>query len=226
MQKCQLILKVRKTQNLKYGDIILPLEPDKIHGYHMSCYRKFTALSKAQRLKKEAAEKLLSTEVAPNQTVSSSSEMNSTRRTRSEITSPRPSLRTGIVPNVCLFCDQTRKKVKGMEQKLVSALTKDFEKNIRGFIRLLNDEKLERRLEGTDFIAKEVKYHNCCRLQYQSRAEARGRSFDVSKTKSISSGTWHLQREVHKKAFEALCCYIDEIIIKNKEVMHTADLNN
>ena len=49
--KCQEISSLRKGQGLKYSTFELPATVDKSHGYHMECYRKFTALSKAQREK-------------------------------------------------------------------------------------------------------------------------------------------------------------------------------
>ena len=177
---------------------LLPLEPDKAHGYHIYCYRRFIALSKAQKLTMESAESNAPSKESPTIQTIRCPEVTSTRRTRSEIISPRPSSGTG---NKTFVCDQTRKKVKGVEQKLVSALTKDFEKSIRYFVRWMNDETLETRLEGTDFAAKKVKYHNSCRLKYQSKAEARRRSPKLSEPSSSSSGIWHLQREVYKKAF-------------------------
>ena len=49
---------------------------------------------------------------------------------RSEINSPKPS-RTGIFPSLCLLCNQSPKKAKSIEQKLVNVETNDFEKQVR-----------------------------------------------------------------------------------------------
>ena len=49
--KCQDILSLRKGQGLKYSTFEPPAKMYKSHGYHMECYRKFTALSKPQREK-------------------------------------------------------------------------------------------------------------------------------------------------------------------------------
>ena len=46
---------------------------------------------------------------------------------RSEIKSPKPS-RTEIFPSLCLFFNQSRKKVQGIYQELVTVETNDFEK--------------------------------------------------------------------------------------------------
>ena len=47
--KGQEILSLRKGQGLRYSTFELPAKVDKSQGYHMLCYQKFTALSKAQR---------------------------------------------------------------------------------------------------------------------------------------------------------------------------------
>ena len=45
------ILSLRKGQGLKYSTFELPAKIDKSHDYHLECYRRLTALSKAQREK-------------------------------------------------------------------------------------------------------------------------------------------------------------------------------
>jgi len=50
-QKCKLMLLFRQKKNFKYCDITLNNETDKIHGYHLNCYKKFTALK--QKYKEE-----------------------------------------------------------------------------------------------------------------------------------------------------------------------------
>ena len=44
LSKCVDILKVPVAYNLKYKETVLPATPDKINGYHLNCYRSFTAL--------------------------------------------------------------------------------------------------------------------------------------------------------------------------------------
>ena len=48
--------------------------------------------------------------------------------TRSSITSPKSKSNSGIFPQICLFCSKTRKKVGGIEQKLINVETSDFRK--------------------------------------------------------------------------------------------------
>ena len=117
LSKCSKILSVRKKQNLKYAEFVLSSDIDDIHRFHMSCYRKFTALSKTQREKNNICNQHdQRSRIAP-----------------SNITSSATSSRTGMFPKVCLFCNKERKKIKGKEQKLTDVETTIFEANIKKY---------------------------------------------------------------------------------------------
>ena len=66
LSKCTKILFVRKKQNLKYAEFVLPSYIDDIRGFHMSCYRKFTALwlfcNKERKKIKEKEQKVINVE--------------------------------------------------------------------------------------------------------------------------------------------------------------------
>ena len=47
--KCENILTIRKQQDLKYKEIYLPETINDKDGFHLDCYRRFTAVSKAQK---------------------------------------------------------------------------------------------------------------------------------------------------------------------------------
>lgn len=46
LNKCRITLKIRQKFNLKYCDVILPLEVSSEEGYHRQCYANFTSLKK------------------------------------------------------------------------------------------------------------------------------------------------------------------------------------
>ena len=46
LQKCKEIRSIRRSKNLKYKNVTLPEQIGGLEGYHMTCYRRFTALSK------------------------------------------------------------------------------------------------------------------------------------------------------------------------------------
>ena len=89
-------------------------------GYHMTCYRRFEALSKLQCGKMEEVEKLAGQSCGSN-VQNSDEHIFSTLIMRSVIKSLKPAQSTGIFPKVCLFCNEARKRIKGKEQELSSA---------------------------------------------------------------------------------------------------------
>lgn len=46
LDKSKSILELRKKYNLKFKDITLPVEIDDYSGYHVKCYKNFTAVMK------------------------------------------------------------------------------------------------------------------------------------------------------------------------------------
>lgn len=46
LNKCRIALEIRQKYNLKYCDVILPLEVSSKEGYHRLCYSNFTSLKK------------------------------------------------------------------------------------------------------------------------------------------------------------------------------------
>ena len=104
--KCKEILIVRKEQKLKYSNIELPIEVDCFNGFHIDCYRKFTALSKYQR------EKLLTSKKSNDYEAC----MSTNRLMCSDISSPKPSTSSGVFQKLCLFCDRHTFKHGGIKQ--------------------------------------------------------------------------------------------------------------
>ena len=151
-----------------------------------------------------------------------------TRAIRSEITSPKVAKRTGVFSSVCLFCDQGRKRVQGVNQKLVNVETKDFEGKIRKYVEWMEDSKLAAKISGGDFTAKEVKYHACCRVKYQTQAESRFRKNTVHTNSTICQETsyWHKERDVHRRSFDALCSFIKQTVVEEKEVPFLVDVKS
>ena len=94
----------------------------------------------------------------------------------------------------------------------------------------MGDANLSARLSGVDFAAKEVKYHSYCRIKYQTEAEGKHnqekRMAGEGCIPETSASIWHLNREIHKKAFEALCSYLQEVVIENKGVLMLTEVNN
>ena len=145
LEKCKKILKLRKDCSLKYANVILPAATNGISGFHMDCYRRFIALPKNARsnvqVKMNDTEKSLNTEKPPM-----------TRSSHGAY--PTPSKTTGVFPKACIFCNRLRKKVRGVEHKLISAKTRKFEANIRKFVEWKHDRSLATRINGVHFGVK------------------------------------------------------------------------
>ena len=69
-----------------------------------------------------------------------------------------------------------------------------------------------------------------CRIKYQTEAEGKHkqekRMAGDGCIPEVSASICHLNREVHKKVFEALCSYLQEVATENKDVLMLKDVNN
>lgn len=154
LTKCSEILEVRKKLKYKYSDLCLSVSSN--IGYHLVCYRKFTALST----------RAIQEEKASSTPSSTSTNVRTRSQSDSSLSSGHKS--TGVLRKVCIFCRQERKEFKKVKQPLIPARTDKFEDKIREYASALNDFDLLAQIGG-NFVAKEVHYHNICRLQYQKQ---------------------------------------------------------
>ena len=99
----------------------------------MECYRKFTALSKAQREKLDCLKNTRTNSSNNTNSLSGLQDAWFSMIKRSDIKSSKPS-KAGIFPNVCLLCNKARKRIKNVEQKLVNVETQNFEKSIKKYV--------------------------------------------------------------------------------------------
>ena len=99
-----------KGRGLKYSTCELTAAVDKSNGYHMESYRKFPTLSKARREKLECLKDTRTDPSNNNNSLSGFLDACSSVTKRSDIKSPKPS-KTGIFPNVSLFCNKSSKRI-------------------------------------------------------------------------------------------------------------------
>lgn len=205
------ILAARKEGNLKYKDTQLPEGVTKTHGFHIECYRRFIALSETKRKSFQNNPK----------------DASSAPLTRSRIPTAIPTGSSGAFSKICIFCLKKVKKHKNSMQKLIAASTENFQENVKMY---LNDQPMLLRIGNEDFVSKEIYYHGICRVSYQSRAEKtpfaiqEKKAHELDKPKPETS--WHVSRELHCKAFGAICCLINENVLEEKEVVLLSDLNS
>ena len=151
-----------------------------------------------------------------------SGSQNKTVLTRSGITSPKSHSNAGIFSKICLFCSNSRKKVKGKEQKLINVEISDFQEKVTQYATWLQDQPMPTRITAVDLTSKEAKYHGVCRVKYQSEAESilEGRKTSLNVAFSHSHSLWHKERKAHAEAFNALKIYIEDRIWKKKKFIY------
>ena len=207
LELCKKILLVRNSKNLNgmYGGLKLPGKVDLTSGFHIECYRRFTALGKNM--------------VALNQKEETKSNK-SAYTTRSQTTELAPySSSTGVLPKICIFCTKKDKKHNTKKHKLVRVQTDEFEKNVKTYAGWLKDTAMLAKLGDLDFVAKEIHYHGICRTKYQTKAERT----QPKKQKSLS-GTWRHARDVHAESFKSICNMIETQVIREKETVLMSEI--
>ena len=72
-----------------------------------------------------------------------------------------------------------------------------------------------------DFVAKEIHYHNICRVRQQNKAKFTTQGHEemqlqCNRTEKHDKSDWHISRNAHHNGFETLIQYIQEEILENK----------
>ena len=156
LKKFEIFTEIHLKQR-KYLDICVPSSADESSGYHMDCYRRFTALVKPDR-------EYLATLNKEQKKVSST-------KTRSSTGASFIATISGVFVKQCIFCKKKDKKFKGAKQTLIMVSTENIEKNIKRYAEILKDKDLLRLILDEDFVSKEMCYHSICRVEYQNRAK-------------------------------------------------------
>ena len=117
-----------------------------------------------------------------------SGSQNKTVLTRSGVTLPKSHLNAGIFPKICLFCSRSRKKVKRIEQKLISVETSEFQVKVTQYATWLQDQPILTKITAVDLTSKEAKYSGVCRVKYETEVEStlEGRKLSLNVTFSHS----------------------------------------
>jgi hypothetical protein len=106
---------------------------------------------------------------------------------------------------VGIVCLKKRKKHSGREQQLQSCITEDSLKNLQSIANEMGDEQLSNRITVMSTRNEVILYHKICKLNYTNVLQSKMRS-EAQKT-----------RDIHKLAFEEVCCFVSENIIKSSK---------
>ena len=101
---------------------------------------------------------------------------------------PKSHSNAGIFPKICLFCSSARKKVKGKGQNLINVETSEFQEKVTQYAAWLQDQPILTKITAVDLTSKEAKYHDVCRVKYQTEVESTlvGRKVSLNVTYSHS----------------------------------------
>lgn len=233
-KKCNDVLKARKGNNLKYKDIILPSNVGvSADGYHMKCYRNFTALKAkyydkqqkpAKELKSSTCQGFLSSpqpstsamvlEVSSTLTKPSASEQN-TISEASKMDNIDGLLHA--IENVCFFCNKRNKKIKGNMQPLHTGKKDLLQQMIQKCSTTIDDFEILYKIENV--TTNEIFYHNVCKLSYYNK-------FHKATIDESPQTDWHKIRNYHKLAYKEMCSFIDENIILKENCYLLSYLHN
>lgn len=126
---------------------------------------------------------------------------------------------SGVLEDSCIFCQKKVRRHGGKKEKLHLCLTTTLQETVESQAKVLNDVEFLGRISGVDFVAKEVKYHQICKVNYGNRANAAEMKARPRK------GEWHEKRNVHESAFSSICSIVQSSIIKEGSVWRMADLH-
>ena len=123
----------------------------------------------------------------------------SKRRKSSEIQSP-------LLPkNECLFCESSRKRTHGREEKLIKCVTKNADQSIRAASQRKQDHRLLGKKLNGDLVAREAHYHTSCRKNYTRTDDNHER---CDKDERVVE-----ELNAHQNAFDYISSYIEENLI-------------
>ncbi|XP_011858812.1 PREDICTED: uncharacterized protein LOC105556339, partial [Vollenhovia emeryi] len=249
LTRCQSILTIRQNNSLLFNNVVLPLVPNEIQGYHVPCYRKYTALGKKIR------------KALRDQTISETSTSAGTSATETNVTSSEPSCSrtstedshadleqstcetetsnllcseksskdTGDVGDVadvgtsdspevrrtssltCIICDKARKKHNARWQSLHTSENNSIAAKIEKCATEANDLTMLQKID--DFLCSNriITYHRICLTNFEHECERR---------KPKQRTEYHEAWDCHKLAYEEVCSYVDEFVIKNKKIVY------
>ena len=183
---------------------LMPSSIDDHHGYHWSCFKRFTG--NLDRLRRNNP--------SPS---GSSSRIIPKRR--------RPINKDSVVSkDVCIFCDSEGKKSVKTNR---SWTTQGFSKFTRvGWMSVLemaekkNDHILLTRIRVYDLFASEAQFHRKCLINYMQSSK---------KWQSKDNDAFEMQDsliEAYEHAFNGVCAIVEADILNNGEMMKLSTLND
>ena len=157
-----------------------------VHGAHRWCYTNFTNTSRFLKRKGPAED-----DEVP---------CSAKRRRSSELAAI-------LFPaNKCLFCDRSRKKVQGKEERLVKCVTSSAEESIKAAAEKMKDANILAKVQDVDLIAT---IRRAVSIIHAQMIGMKKTDVDTSVVE---------QQNAHAAAFEHVCQYVENSIIHGANV--------
>lgn len=112
---------------------------------------------------------------------------------------------------VCIICDKSHKYHKGQKQKLFSCAKREVIDDLIFKAKEYDDEALVNKINSALGQKKWIYNHSICKKNYMYTREKAMLKETTPKT------SWHKKRDIHKIAFEKVCDFVEEFIIKRKK---------
>ncbi|CAH0731406.1 unnamed protein product, partial [Brenthis ino] len=122
--------------------------------------------------------------------------------------------------SVCIFCNKKRKKFRNREQNLQTCLMNDAVNSLKSDAKEMGDDKLYQKIVEACDNNEIIFYHKICRNNYMNAAQSH-----ITASKDIKTD-WHVSRDMHKKAFEELCQFVTNNIIRKNQCYFLSFLKN
>ena len=205
---------------------VLSISDDDFHlyGYHPRCRKFFAAVRRiadvTSQTKSSPNTDTCSSKTRPDNTKQTVTDACSTN-TRSSKTKLNVS-HTGVLEHKCIFCQKSRvynaKKRGGFYENISSCQTKMAEQTIKKAFQWDPSPTLRNEYGYTDFLAKEVHYHDSCKTRYVLKMKSLSKFSDDRGHEGLV--------EKRQKAYEELQRFIESEIFIQKKSLPLALLND
>ena len=111
--------------------------------------------------------------------------------------------------SVCFSCNKKRKKFQGREQILHLVCSKETADNLESIAFELGDIELLKKIQK-ERANNGIFYHNICKRNFENSLQSKICS-------ERENRDWHETRDIHKKAFEEVCTFVSENIVKKEQ---------
>ncbi|KAF5292460.1 hypothetical protein FQA39_LY14007 [Lamprigera yunnana] len=219
--------------NLAARDVILPEQPNDFRLYHSNCYRRFTALPPKYRKSKSEHVEASSSIPQKQEYDHNDSETNESSDVNIDVSeNPQVAEVSNVAVEadtvdqdvtqsqnitICFFCEKSRKKIKGRENKL-ALFTPAGRLTIKNLAIRSQDSNMVNKLENLS-SEQECFCHTACKNIYITWRESK-----LNKEKEKSD--WHYTRDIRAEAYDLVEQFVSQNIVNQEQSYFLKFLND